>query len=96
MIKRYTNSTVFDNGTLIGVSNSELLIRDGVINGVIRYDEIILTEGVRLDQLAAQRYGDPRLWWLIAAASGIGWYLQTPPGTLIKIPNIQDVGKIVS
>ena len=25
-------------------------------------------------------------WWIIAAASGIGWWLQCPPGTLLAIP----------
>ena len=45
-----------------------------------------LKESQRLDQLAAQQYGDPSYWWVIAAASGIGWGLQCPPGTILRIP----------
>jgi hypothetical protein len=26
------------------------------------------------------------LWWVIAAASGIGWGMQVPPGVILKIP----------
>ena len=40
----------------------------------------------RLDSLAGAYYGDSQLWWIIAAASGIGWGLQVPSGTLIRIP----------
>ena len=45
-----------------------------------------LNEGERLDTIAGQVYGSGRMWWVIAAASGIGWGLQVPPGTLIRIP----------
>ena len=41
----------------------------------------------RLDQLSGESYGDAGYWWVIAAASGIGWGMQVPPGTLIKIPD---------
>jgi hypothetical protein len=40
----------------------------------------------RLDTLAGKYYGSSQYWWIIAAASGIGWGLQVPPGTLIRIP----------
>ena len=43
-------------------------------------------EGDRFDILAQTYYGDSNLWWIIAAASGIGWGLQCPPGTVIRIP----------
>mgnify|MGYP003664700634 CR=1 FL=1 len=45
-----------------------------------------LNEGERLDTIAGQVYGSATLWWVIAAASGIGWGMQVPPGTLIRIP----------
>ena len=31
-------------------------------------------------------YGSGNMWWVIAAASGIGWGTQVPPGTLLRIP----------
>ena len=64
-------------------------------NGNIRFTEITLDEGERLDVLAGVHYSDSSLAWVIAAASGIGWMPQVPPGTLIKIPNLDDVAKFV-
>ena len=46
----------------------------------------LATEGDRLDHLAGKFYGSGTLWWIIAAASGVGWGLQVPPGTLLAIP----------
>ena len=40
-------------------------------------------------------YKDSRFWWVLAAASDIGWGLQVPPGTIINIPNINQVSIIV-
>ena len=40
----------------------------------------------RLDVIAGDYYGDGTFWWVIAAASGIGWSLQVPPGTYLAIP----------
>ena len=54
--------------------------------GEIVFTTITLKEGQRLDKIAQQFYGDGRLWWIIAAASGIGWWMQAPPGTLLKVP----------
>ena len=45
----------------------------------------------RLDKLAKIFYEDASLWWIIAAASGIGWAMQCPAGTVIKIPKNLDV-----
>ena len=54
----------------------------------------ILKEGERLDVIAGRTYGNARLWWVIAAASGIGWGLQVPPGTQILIPT--DLKQVLS
>jgi hypothetical protein len=50
----------------------------------------VLQEGERFDIIAGEVYGDGRLWWIIAAASGIGWFLQVPPGTRINVPVSMD------
>ena len=52
-----------------------------------------MQEGERLDTIAGKIYGDSNYWWVIAAASGIGWPLQVPPGTLLRIP--EDLGAVL-
>lgn len=54
--------------------------------GTISYKEIISESGKRLDHYSYEEYNDPRNWWIIAAASGIGWWLQVTPGTVLRIP----------
>jgi hypothetical protein len=46
----------------------------------------ILDSTTRLDILAFEAYGDASLWWIIAAASGIGWSLQLSAGTYVRLP----------
>ena len=46
----------------------------------------ILDASARLDVLAFEAYGDASLWWIIAAASGIGWSLQLSAGTYARVP----------
>ena len=60
--------------------------------GLVTTYEVILQESQRLDHLAYEYLGDDKLWWVLAALSNIGWALQLPPGTVIKIPN--DITKI--
>ena len=61
-------------------------VRDGLILGEIPYEMMTFSAGQRLDHLAAQYLGDSSLWWVIAAASDIGWGLQVPAGAQIRIP----------
>ena len=56
------------------------------ITGVLDFDKVLITDMQRLDTIAGNRYGDSQYWWVIAAASGIGWGLQVPAGTVIRIP----------
>jgi len=69
-------------------------IRAAVVRGTLVTDNLTLEEGTRLDQLAAERYGDSNYWWVIAAASGIGWGLQLPAGTYVQVP--RDIGAVMS
>ena len=55
-------------------------------NQTISQKKYISKEGDRLDTLAGQNYKNSSYWWIIAAASGIGWGLQVPPGTVLTIP----------
>ena len=85
-ISRYTFSRRRKNGQIINASKASYKINQACKNNVIQSSVRILEEGERLDQLAGFIYGDGSLWWIIAAASGIGWSAQVPPGTMLIIP----------
>jgi hypothetical protein len=46
----------------------------------------VVKQGERLDIIAAARYGDPRLWSVIAAHNGIDRPRLVAPGTVLTIP----------
>jgi nucleoid-associated protein YgaU len=94
-MRRYTDSTVYDLGRARGSSNSPLRIRDAVEAGTLTCEERVIQQGERLDGIAGEVYGNSTLWWAIAAASGIGWALQVPPGTRILIPSINQLKRII-
>lgn len=81
----------------ISTSNASYRINRAVESGIIDVHVHVLEQGERLDHLSGMFYGDSSYWWVIAAASGIGWGLQIPPGTFIKIPkSINDVFGVLS
>ena len=84
-INRYARSTRLKNNAR-GSSNACAAIYYAIKNELIRYERRTLKQGERLDIIAGQVYGNGSLWWVIAAASGIGWGLQIPGGTVINIP----------
>lgn len=55
-------------------------------NNSIGYTLYELKDQERLDHIAAKSYQDGTLWWVIAAASGVGWSMQCVPGTILRIP----------
>ena len=65
-------------------------IRKAVKSNTIRFKTKVSEEGKRLDHYAFEEYGDGRLWWIISAASGIGWWVQVPPGIVLSIPTNLD------
>ena len=72
------------------------IIFNAVSSGAMVSEEFVLSQGMRLDTVSANYYGDASYWWVIAAASGIGWQCQVPPGTLLKVPvSIADVANLV-
>ena len=84
-LSRYTFSKRVANG--IAESSADTFrIYQACENNQIAYTTMILEQAQRLDHLAGIVYEDSTLWWVIAAASGIGWGLQVPPGTVIRIP----------
>lgn len=86
---RYSVTPKINFGFQYGTSDSVSKIRTAIASGNIQCEVIFLKEIIRLDVLAGQYYGDGRYYWVIAAASNIGFSLQVPPNTRIVIPNLQ-------
>lgn len=86
---RYITTPKTNFGTQYGTSETVAKIRAAIANGNIQCNVIFLQEVIRLDVLAGQYYGDGKYYWLIAAASNIGFALQVPPNTRLVIPNLQ-------
>ena len=87
-ISRYSlvNKYRITNNTIYGTANYNIKIHRAVKNGILDYYTHTLVDGERLDQLSHRFYGSASYWWVIAAASRIGWCLQVPAGTTIIIP----------
>ena len=92
---RYNSTPVLSFGAQYGTSAAISAIREAIRAGRLSTGEIILRERERLDVLAGQIYNDARYWWVLAAASDIGWGLQVPAGTVIKIPDLAAVARLV-
>lgn len=96
-ISRYDRDPLIFGGRSFGSAQSVVIIRDAVRRGQISLKEKVMSESERLDVIAGQQYQDASLWWVIAAASNIGWGLQVPAGTKISIPtNISEVLEIIA
>lgn len=92
---RYERAPVLQFGASFGTSRSHSAIRKAIKDGNLPFREFVLHEGERLDHYAGRFYGDSTFWWIIAAASDIGWGLQVPPGTLIRVPDLEKVAALV-
>ena len=88
---RYASTPKLGFGAQYGTSAGTSNIRAAIASGALSVDEIIVRGHERLDTLAGTIYGDARYWWVLAASSNIGWALQIPPGTIIKIPQLDAV-----
>ena len=63
-----------------------------VQNNEIEVEVVVSEKGKRLDHYAFEYYNDADNWWIIAAASGIGWWLQIPEGIVLIIPtNLSEI-----
>lgn len=84
-ISRYAFTPRLDSNT-VATYDASSRIYIACVRGIIPCTSYTLRVGERLDHIAARSFGDEKLWWIIAAASGIGWALQVTPGTLLRIP----------
>jgi hypothetical protein len=95
-IRRYTRTSLINGGTQYGTSRAITTIKQAVDSGQIAVRLYTLQGKERLDTIAGRIYGESSYWWIIAAASGIGWALQVPPGTRLLIPtDLNSVADIV-
>ena len=89
---RYENTKSKTNRITRGLSNSQVYSITSntttIYSSIPEKDSdiwVITQSGDRLDLLANQYYGNPRLWWYIAKANGLT-FLTIPAGTSLRIP----------
>lgn len=93
---RYTRDDTSARGEGLTIAQGIVALRAAIKSGLIRIQkQFVTTQADRLDSIAGQFYGDGRYWWIIAAASDIGWGLQVPEGTVVTIVNLSDVEQLV-
>lgn len=90
-MRRYSKNIPMDFGKRFSTSYMIPIIRAAVKEGRIRYRVIVLQEAQRLDTVAGKYYNNSSDYWIIAAASGIGFSLQVPPGTVLTVPYLEDI-----
>ena len=85
-MRRYSKDDIIRGGKSYETNKTAIKIRRAIKIGIL--DTQVITCGYlrRLDHIAYQYLDDPSLWWVIAAASGIGWGLQVPAGSRLVIP----------
>lgn len=93
-VSRYRRTRRLDGGKKLGTSRISGILHRATKSGKIPCRTYVLAENERLDHLAGRFLGNGQLWWVIAACSGIGWALQAPPGTRLKIPS--DLEKVMA
>ncbi len=94
-LSRYARTPRLDLGAQFGTSVAIQNIRTAIKNNQLPVKTTVIRGLERLDTIAGSVYGDSRYWWILAAASDIGWGMQVPVGTIIKIPDLGTVLKIV-
>lgn len=92
---RYNRAPILAFGSQYGTSRAREALQAGIANGQIRVKSVVLRGRERLDTLSGAIYGDSRYWWILAAASNIGWGLQVPPGTIINVPDLESVAALI-
>ena len=93
---RYLRDTLASDGKGLTAPGGLAAVRAAIKRGDVPVVQTFTTtDADRLDTIAGRLYGDSRYWWLVAAASNVGWGLQVPPGTIIKIVDLRSVERVV-
>jgi|GEM_PF-2561371 hypothetical protein len=92
MPTRYKRASKIRSGRSYGTYVAGYIIYRAIQTRAIDFKTEVTKESQRLDIIAGNYYQDGSLWWIIAAASGIGWGLQVPPGQQLFIPT--DISQI--
>ena len=92
---RYSRSPILKLGTQYGTSRAREAIQSAIKNNQIRVRPMVVRGRERLDTIAGVIYGDARYWWILAAASNIGWGMQIPPGTVINVVDLAAVASLI-
>lgn len=92
---RHARTPVLNFGAQYGTGRAREAIQSAIANGQLTTRTMVVRGVERLDTIAGSVYGDGRYWWILAAASNIGWGLQVPPGTIIRIPDLGAVASII-
>lgn len=85
-ISRYALRSTVKEGKALNTGTGMSKIYNACIANDLEHEIFITKENQRLDHLAGLAYDNSSYWWIIAAASGIGWGLQVPPGTVLRVP----------
>ena len=83
---RYTRDSLIRGGKSLSTNQSAVNVRRAIARGDVDTRIVVVGRFRRLDHIAHDYLGDASLWWVIAAASGIGWGLQVPEGTRLVVP----------
>jgi len=94
-LSRYARTPVLNFGAQFGTGRAREAIQSAMTSGQLQVTQMVVRGRERLDTLAGAIYGDGRYWWVLAAASNIGWGLQVPPGTIINVPALSDIAALV-
>jgi len=93
---RYARDGLGVSGEGLTLTRAAPFIRRAIKSGRITPQlTLTTTQADRLDTIAGEVYGDARYWWVLAAASDIGWGLQVPPGTIINVIDLQTVERFI-
>ena len=84
-MKRYARDQRIAGGKLQTAQTTNRIRRAREL-GLIPTRDVVLQESQRLDHLAQRYLGSSHHWWILAALSDIGWGLQLPAGTVIRVP----------
>lgn len=94
-MKRYKRDQRIGGG-LLQSAKSVAILRRARDFGLLSTRTLILSQDQRLDHIAYKELGDPHAWWIIAALSDIGWGLQLPAGTILRLPtDLQVINSLV-